>query len=76
MPLRAALLRSDGAAVACGRNDSGECDIPALADGLTYTQVFTGLNYTILLKKKKARPRCAATPLTRRGGSYRRWQRA
>ena len=31
------LLRSDGTAVACGRNSDGQCDLPALEGGLTYT---------------------------------------
>ena len=33
------LLRSDGCAVACGDNECGQCDIPALDDDVTYTQV-------------------------------------
>merc|ERR1740121_1114422 len=31
------LLRSDGTAVACGLNDDGQCDLPALVADLTYT---------------------------------------
>ena len=30
------LLKSDGTAVACGRNASGQCNIPALAEGEAY----------------------------------------
>ena len=30
------LLTSDGNAVACGQNDWGECNIPALPPGITY----------------------------------------
>ena len=30
------LLRSDGTAVACGRNADGQCHLPALDGGLTY----------------------------------------
>ena len=35
------LLRSDGLAVACGRNDFGQCDIPPLDEGASYTQGFS-----------------------------------
>lgn len=35
------LLRSDGLAVACGRNDFGQCDIPPLDEGASYTQCFS-----------------------------------
>ncbi|CAK0846311.1 unnamed protein product [Prorocentrum cordatum] len=45
-----ALLRSDGAAVACGNNHSGECSLPGLAAGLTYTQVAAGVAHTVLLR--------------------------
>ena len=31
------LLRRDGTAVACGYNRWGQCDLPALSPGLTYT---------------------------------------
>ena len=34
----------------CGRNDSGQCDIPRLPDGITYTQVSAGQFYTVLLR--------------------------
>ncbi|CAK0832031.1 unnamed protein product [Prorocentrum cordatum] len=44
------LLRSDGTAVACGRNDNGQCDIPALVAHLTYTQVAGGGFHTVLLR--------------------------
>ena len=36
------LLRSDGSAVACGRNEYGQCDIPPLEEGMCYTQVSAG----------------------------------
>ena len=29
--------------MACGLNDKGQCDIPPLAEGLSYTQVAAGL---------------------------------
>jgi len=35
----AVLLRSDGCAVAIGRNRFGQCDVPALDEGMTYTQI-------------------------------------
>ncbi|CAK0865420.1 unnamed protein product [Prorocentrum cordatum] len=34
------LLRSDGAAVACGNNSFGQCDCPALVEGFVYTLAF------------------------------------
>ncbi|CAK0841372.1 unnamed protein product [Prorocentrum cordatum] len=37
-------------AVACGSNVSGRCDLPALAAGLTYTQVAGGQRHTVLLR--------------------------
>jgi alpha-tubulin suppressor-like RCC1 family protein len=36
------LLRSDGHAVACGQNIFGQCNVPPLAEGMTYTQVRMG----------------------------------
>jgi hypothetical protein len=44
------LLRSDGAATACGTNTIGQCNIPLLAEGLKYTQVAAGLHHSVLLK--------------------------
>ena len=44
------LLRSDGVAVACGRNDEGKCTIPPLDDGISYTQISAGDNHTVLLR--------------------------
>eukprot|EP00438_Fugacium_kawagutii_P023693 Skav227676 [mRNA] locus=scaffold2108:9743:13700:- [translate_table: standard] len=45
------LLRSDGAAVACGNNAFGRYDIiPLLDDGVTYTQVSAGGLHTVLLR--------------------------
>ena len=43
------LLRSDGAAVACGEDRAGQCSIPDLADGVAYTDVCTGFGHTVLL---------------------------
>ena len=36
-PCHSVLLRSDGNAVACGSNHCGQCNIPDLAEGVTYT---------------------------------------
>jgi len=44
------LLRDNGTAVAFGRNLEGQCDIPALADGLTYMQAAAGAFHTVLLR--------------------------
>lgn len=43
------LIRSDGTAVACGRNQHGQCNIPALSAGTSYTQVSAGMEHTLLL---------------------------
>ena len=44
------LLRSDGKAVAFGDNWAGQCDVPALEKGATYTQVAAGAFHTVLLR--------------------------
>ena len=44
------LLRSDGCTVACGQNVQGQCDIPPLDEGVTYTQVSAGGCHTVLLR--------------------------
>ena len=44
------LLRSDGRAVACGRNSDGQCNIPPLFRGLSYSQVSAGGKHTVLLR--------------------------
>ena len=44
------LLKSDGTAAAVGDNDTGQCNIPALPVGVTYTQVAAGSEHTVLLK--------------------------
>lgn len=44
------LLQSDGSAVACGTNTFGQCSIPPLSEGLTYTQASAGRGHTALLR--------------------------
>ena len=44
------LLRSDGSAVAIGDSRDGQCNIPALDEGLAYTQVSAGGLHTVLLR--------------------------
>ena len=44
------LLRSDGSAVAIGDSRDGQCNIPALDEGLAYTQVSAGSVHTVLLR--------------------------
>ena len=43
------LVRSDGRALVWGRNRWGQCNIPALVEGVTYAQVDTGDEHTVLL---------------------------
>ena len=47
-PCHSVLLRSDGVAVACGSNHMGQCNIPNLAEGVTYTHADTGADHTCL----------------------------
>ena len=44
------LLRSDGNVDCCGRNLYGQCNIPALEEGMKYTQVSAGQSHTVLLR--------------------------
>jgi alpha-tubulin suppressor-like RCC1 family protein len=44
------LLRSDGTAVAIGRNVDGRCSIPPLDRGITYMQLSAGYDHTVLLR--------------------------
>ena len=44
------LLRSDGSAVGCGRNDFGQHDIPPLDEQMSYTQVSAGRMHRVLLR--------------------------
>merc|ERR1711988_1554048 len=43
-------LKSDGTVAAIGYNGQGQCDIPELEAGLTYTQVAAGVSHSLLLK--------------------------
>ena len=43
------LVRSDGRALVWVCNRWGQCNIPALVEGVTYTQVDTGDKHTVLL---------------------------
>ena len=52
------LLRSDGSAVACGENGEGQCDLPALGAGLSYTQVAAGGDFTVLLRSDGSAVAC------------------
>mgnify|MGYP003305096851 CR=1 FL=1 len=45
------LLRSDGTAVACGRDNAhGQLSLPALEEGVTYTQADVSSYHTVLLR--------------------------
>ncbi|CAK0895827.1 unnamed protein product, partial [Prorocentrum cordatum] len=44
------LLRSDGTVAARGQNVYGQCDVPALEGGVTYTHVAAGWLHTVLLR--------------------------
>eukprot|EP00434_Breviolum_minutum_P026827 symbB.v1.2.023711.t1/scaffold2191.1/size86259/3 len=48
--LHTVLLRSDGQAVTCGSNSNGQCSIPPLDEGLSYSQVSAGYCHTVLLR--------------------------
>ena len=57
----AVFLRSDGRAVACGRNDQGQCNIPALDEGLSYLQVSADGAGTVLLRSDGCAAVCGQT---------------
>lgn len=44
------LLRSDGRAIALGNNSCGQCNIPPLKAGQSYTQICAGTSHTVLLR--------------------------
>ncbi|CAK0902385.1 unnamed protein product [Prorocentrum cordatum] len=60
------LLRSDGAAVACGRNGYQQCDLPALGEGLAYVQVAAGGAHTVLLRSDGAAVACGSNQYQQR----------
>ena len=57
------LLRSDGRAVACGRNKDGQCDIPDLPEGIKYWQVSAGAFHTLLLRSDGQAVACGKATL-------------
>ena len=71
------LLRSDGQAVACGQNPDGQCSIPPLDEGISFSQVSAGYYHTVLLRSdgqavacgKTSDGRCSIPPLNE-GLSY------
>jgi alpha-tubulin suppressor-like RCC1 family protein len=52
------LLLNDGTAMACGDNGYGQCDIPPLTAGMSYTQVSAGYLHTVLLRSDGAAVAC------------------
>ena len=54
-------LKRDGRAIACGDSRFGECVMPDLPDGVTYTQVPAGDTHIGLLKATVARELVVAT---------------
>ena len=57
-PCHSVLLRSDGIAVACGRNDEGQCNIPPLEEGMCYTQVSAVGAHVVLLRSDGSAVAC------------------
>eukprot|EP00434_Breviolum_minutum_P025505 symbB.v1.2.022536.t1/scaffold2007.1/size92683/1 len=54
------LLRSNGQAVACGSNSDGQCTIPPLDEGLSYSQVSAGGGHTVLLRSNGQAVACGS----------------
>jgi len=54
------LLRSDGTAVACGREEEGQCDLPALEAGVTYVQASAGGRHVVLLRSDGSAVACGS----------------
>ena len=52
------LLRSDGSAVTCGSNKTGQCDIPPLEEGMCYSQVSAGHDHSVLLRSDGSAVAC------------------
>ena len=55
------LLRNDGTVVACGWNEVGQCNIPPLDEGMSYTQVSAGSSHTVLLRNDGTVVACSET---------------
>ena len=55
-----ALLGSDGRATSCGYNGFGECSIPYLSDGVTYSQVSARDAHTALLRSEGRAVSCGS----------------
>ena len=56
-----ALLCADGSAVACGSNIFGQCNIPPLKKGISYTQVSAGGDHLVLLRSDGQAVACGYT---------------
>ena len=54
------LLCSDGRAVACGKNTDGQCNIPPLDEGVSYTQISAGHFHTVLLRSDGSVAACGS----------------
>ena len=48
--MRSALLKKAGTDVACERNDSGGCDMPALGERWNHMEVAAAYDRSVLLK--------------------------
>ena len=71
------LLRSDGTAMVCGSNESGQCNIPPLDEGISYRQASAGDGHTVLLRSDGIAVACGRNgseqcriPLLDEGMSY------
>jgi hypothetical protein len=51
-------LKGDSTAAAYGKKEKGNCNIQALGEGVTYTQVAIGHSHTFLLKRDGAAAAC------------------
>ena len=68
---------SDGCAVAVGDNKNGQCNIPPLDAGMSYTQVSAGYMHTVLLRSDGSAVACGlnnlgqcSIPLVEEGVAY------
>ena len=60
-PEHTCFLSSHGTVIAYGRNCRGQCDIPALAEGVTYTQVSAGSEHTVFLRSDGTATSCGSS---------------